>query len=58
LAGDESPIGALTTAEANEWLAAHDASHRVSTPATLAELFALRDGIDVGAARRRPVGFA
>jgi ATP-dependent 26S proteasome regulatory subunit len=51
-------FGALTTDEANEWLAAHDASQRVSTPATLAELFALRDGIDVSAARRRPVGFA
>ena len=51
-------FGALTTDEANEWLAARGASQRVSTPATLAELFALRDGIDVSAARRRRVGFA
>src|SRR5262249_44361861 len=44
--------------EANAWLAAHGSIARVSVPATLAELFALRDGIDASPARRRPVGFA
>jgi hypothetical protein len=44
--------------EANRWLAANGCDVSVATPTTLAELFAVRDGVDVTAARRRPVGFA
>lgn len=51
-------FGALAVDEANEWLRLHGSEERVSTPATLAELFALRDGFDRHAARRAPVGFA
>lgn len=47
----------LGVEEANAWLDAHDSTARVSAPATLAELFALRNGLDSAAARRRPVGF-
>ena len=51
-------FGPLGVDEANAWLDTHDSTSRVGTPTTLAELFALRDGLDIAAARRRPVGFA
>ena len=51
-------FGPLPIDEANAWLEAEGCSARVSTAATLAELFALRDGLDLSAGRRHPVGFA
>lgn len=51
-------FGLLGVEEANAWLDANNSRARVSTPATLAELFALRNGLDTAPARRRPVGFA
>jgi hypothetical protein len=51
-------FGLLDVGEANAWLEAHDSSARVSTPATLAELFALREGLSIPAVRRQPLGFA
>jgi hypothetical protein len=51
-------FGPLDPSEANAWLAANGMDERVQTPATLAELFAVRDGSDVTPLRRRPIGFA
>lgn len=50
-------FGALSPDEANAWLEGCGNEERVSTPTTLAELFAIRDGVDFQATRRRPVGF-
>jgi ATPase family associated with various cellular activities (AAA) len=51
-------FGPLDPDEANAWLAAQGCNRRVEVPATLAELFAVRDGTDLGPVKRRPVGFA
>lgn len=50
-------FGAFPPDEANQWLAEQRCEKRVATPTTLAELFALRAGVDAPAARRQPVGF-
>jgi hypothetical protein len=50
-------FGPLPVADANMWLERAGSEHRVGTPATLAELFAVRDGSDLRAARRRTPGF-
>ena len=50
-------FGVFPADEANRWLTANGCDKRVATPTTLAELFALRDGTDLTASRRRPVGF-
>jgi hypothetical protein len=49
---------ALQPEEASLWLAANDSPATVAVPATLAELFAIRDGKNVTLTRRRPVGFS
>ena len=54
----EIEFGALSPAEANAWLTAHDCDTRVSTEATLADLYAILRGELPRAVRRRPVGFA
>jgi hypothetical protein len=50
-------FGPLPVDEADAWLERAGATERVSTPATLAELFAVRDGSDLTAARRHRRGF-
>jgi SpoVK/Ycf46/Vps4 family AAA+-type ATPase len=49
---------AFSAKEANRWLTANGCTKTVVTPTTLAELFALRDGVDLTPSRRRPLGFA
>lgn len=51
-------FGALSPEESNRWLAAQGCELTVARPTTLAELFAVRDGTDISASRRQPVGFA
>lgn len=55
--GQVIEFGALSVAEANAWLERAGVAERVFEPATLAELYALREGLEVPAARPRAVGF-
>lgn len=50
-------FGPLPVEESNEWLQTHGSEESVEVPATLAELFAIRDQTDLRPARRAPVGF-
>jgi hypothetical protein len=54
----EVEFGELTAAEANGWLMARGSGQRVSTAATLAELYALERGDAAHVSRRHPIGFA